>query len=209
MNRMSALGLLLLLLLIAGVSASASEEAIPADRNFNHFSTAGHEKSKGLNMVIAYPNSWAAKEGEHPNIVQVFISDGGKGLESAMIITKNLPVPAGGTLSERELAELFDPGAMKDMIPPGATFIDARPTKIEGLKAGILEYSMELERAGATIALQTIQYMFVFSNVFVSVQFAVANGAPRDPRILNRQMAHAKPMFFRLANTIVLTDKWK
>ena len=37
---------------------------------------------------------------------------------------------------------------MQDMLPPGANFINARQTKIEGLPAGVLEYSTRLGESG-------------------------------------------------------------
>jgi hypothetical protein len=54
------------------------------------FSTNDHPKTKGVNFTIAYPNSWAAAEGDRPNIVQKFTSEAGRGLEMAVIVTNDL-----------------------------------------------------------------------------------------------------------------------
>ncbi|MDP1948575.1 MAG: hypothetical protein Q8L77_13850 [Nitrospirota bacterium] len=177
--------------------------------NLTKFSTAGHPKSKGVNMVLSYPNSWLAKEGERPNIVQKFVSDGGRGLEMALIITKTIPVPAGTVISESELIEFFTPAEMKGMVPPDATFIHAKPTKIEGLPAGILEFSMRLERAGKTTDGQFISYIFIYGTTMVQLQCGISTDEPTTPGVLARQMDNFKPLFFLMANSIVLQDKWK
>lgn len=179
------------------------------DGNRTKFSTAGHPKSKGINMVLAYPNSWLAMEGERPNIVQKFISDGGQGLELAVIIAKTLPLPAGTVISERELKEFYTPAQMKGMLPSGATFIHAERTKLEGLPAGILEYSMRGESAGKTIDSQFISYIFIYGTTMVFLQCAVSTGQTTTPALLARQMDNFKPLFFLMANSIVLPDKWK
>ena len=131
------------------------------DGNRTTFNTQNHPKAKGVHFTIAYPNSWVAKEGEQPNIVQNFVSEGGRGLEMAMIVTKTLALPVGTTISEADLKECFTPTEMKDMLPEGAKFINAKQTKIEGLPAGILEYSMRGEREGITVDTQIISYIFI------------------------------------------------
>lgn len=178
-----------------------------ADGNRTKFSTAGHSKSKGINMTLYYPNSWVAKEGERPNIVQKFFSEGG--LANAVISTKNLELPHGTVISENDLKEFFTPAEMKTMVPPGANFIQAKPTKIEGIPAGILEYSMRQERAGLTIDGQVISYIFIYGTTMVQLQCMVSTGQATTPAALARKMDEFRPLFFLMANSIVLQDKWK
>lgn len=164
--------------------------------NRTKFSTAGHPKSKGINMVFSYPNSWLAQEGERPNIVQKFFSEGGRGLEGAIILTKNLPLPPGTVISENELKEFFTSAEMKTMVPPGAKFIHAKPTKIEAIPAGILEYSMRQERAGLTIDSQFILYIFIYGTTMVQLQCMVSTGQATSPAVLASKMDDFKPPFF-------------
>lgn len=173
------------------------------------FSTAGHHKSKGINMVLSYPSSWSAEEGERPNIVQRFFSEGGRGLEGAFIVTKKLELPLGTVLSENDLTEFFTAVEMKTMLPPGAKFIHAKATKIEGLPAGILEYSLSQERAGFTFESQFISYTFIYGVTMVQLGFMVSAGQNTSPVVLARRMDEFKPLFFLMANSIVLQDKWK
>jgi len=190
---------------------SFAQDADPAreflDGNRTTFNTQNHPKAKSVHFTIAYPSSWAAKEGERPNIVQKFVSEGGHGLEMAMIITKTLPLPAGTTITEADLKELFTSTEMKDMLPKGAKFINAKQTKIEGLPAGILEYSMHQERAGMAIDMQGISYIFIHHSTMVQLQCAVSGVAASQGNI-SRRMATFKTLFALMANSIVIPDKW-
>ena len=200
-----------LLALLPGNTALAitTAEKEFSSNNRTKFSTAGHPKSKGINMVLSYPNGWLAKEGERPNIVQKFVSAGGRELEMALIMIRPLPLPAGTVISEKELNDFFTPIEMKDLIPPRATFIHAKTTRIEGLPAGILEYSMRSERAGVAMDFQFISYIFIYGNNMVQLQCAVGNGQLTTPALLARKMDKFKPLFLLMANSIVLLDKWK
>jgi hypothetical protein len=202
-----------ILFLLAVLPSNMALAVTPAVKEFTtgnrtKFSTDAHPKSKGINMVLSYPNSWLAMEGERPNIVQKVVSDGGKGLEMALIITKTIPFPAGTEISESELIEFFTPAEMKGMVPPGATFIHAKPTKIEGLPAGILEYSMRQERAGISIDAQIISYIFIYGTTMVQLQCIVSTGQLTTPAVLARKMDDFKPLFSLIANSIVLRDRW-
>ena len=205
-----------LILLFALLPVTVAFAVTPAVKEFTSgnrtkFSTAGHPKSKGINMVLSYPNSWQAQEGERPNIVQKFFSEGGRGLEGALIITKKLKLPPGTAISENDLKAFFTPAEMKDMVPPGGKFIQAKPTKIEGIPAGILEYSVRAERAGLTIDTQVISYIFIYGTTMVQLQCAVtvSTGQATTPAVLVRKMDDFKPLFLLMANSIVLQDKWK
>jgi len=189
--------------LVSLSSPSFAQDADPAreflDGNRTTFSTQNHPKAKGVHFTIAYPISWTAQEGERPNIVQKFVSRGGRGLAMAVIVTKTLPLPAGTTLTEADLNEFFTPTELKDMLPEGAKFINSKKTEIEGLPAGILEYSMRGERAGIAIDMQVISYTFIHHSTMVQLQCAVSGEAA---------MATFKTLFALMANSIVIPDRW-
>ena len=190
------------LLLIAAVIFSLASslllaQAVDPAREFlegsrTTFSTEGHAKANGLNFTIAYPNSWAAAEGERPNIVQKFVSEGGRGLEMAMIVTKELPLPPGTVLTNEDLKELFVPSELRGMLPPGAILVDARSTQIEAEPAGILEYTMRADRAGMAFLIQAWTLNFISGNTLVQVQFQVGGPAASEGDVA-RRMAAFKP----------------
>lgn len=187
-------------------AAPAAKEFVDGKRQ--KFSTAGHAKAKGLDMTISYPSSWAAKEGERPNIVQKFVSEGGRGLEIAAIITKSLQLSPDTTLTESDLKEFFTPAELKTVMPDGAKFIHARQTRIEGLPAGILEYSIATERAGMTIDMQVISFIVISGTTLAQFQGHVAAPGESSSALAER-MAEFKPVFTLMANSIVLQDKWR
>lgn len=171
------------------------------------FSTKDHPKAKGVNFTISYPNSWAALEGIRPNIVQKFVSNSGKGLASAMILTKDLQLPPGTIVSEAELEDLFAPTELRGMVPSGAVFVDAKSTKIEGIPAGILEYTSRTERAGMEVEIHVWSLNFVTSDTLVQIFFQVGGLAGTEGD-LSLRMAEFKPLFTLMANSIVLPEKW-
>ena len=91
-------------------------------------------------------------------------------------MNKKLELPPGTVMSENDLKDFFTPAEMKTMVPPGAKFIQAKPTAIEGIPAGILEFSMRQERAGLTIDMQFITYSFIYGTTMVQLQCMVSTG---------------------------------
>ena len=148
-------------------------------------------------------------EGERPNIVQKFVSDAGRGLEMVMIITKNLPLAPGESLSIDELREILSPAQLKEMLPQGATLIGAKSTSIEGVPAGMLEYRLQQERAGISLSMQFVSYIFFSGATMVQLQCGVTIGQSTSIAALSQRMKEFKPLFFLMANSIVLQDKWK
>jgi len=202
------------LLFLSLLNTNTAVAITPAAQEFTagnriKFSTAGHSKSKGLNMVMSYPSSWKAMEGERPNIVQKFVSDAGRGLEMVMIITKNLPLAPGESLSIDELREILSPAQLKEMLPQGATLIGAKSTSIEGVPAGMLEYRLQQERAGISLSMQFVSYIFFSGATMVQLQCGVTIGQSTSIAALSQRMKEFKPLFFLMANSIVLQDKWK
>lgn len=177
------------------------------DGNRITFSTKGHPKAKGVNFTIAYPNSWAAAAGERPNIVQKFVSEGGRGLEMVMIVTKDLALPPGTVLTNSDLKEIFAPSELRGMLPDGAVLVDARSTEIEGMPAGILEYTIRADRAGMDLRVHAWILNFLLGRTLVQIQCQVGGpgGGERD---VSRRMSTFKPLFILMANSIVFPDKW-
>lgn len=170
------------------------------------FSTKGHPKSKGTSFTIKYPSSWLAKEGERPNVVQNFVSDNGKGFEMVMIITK--AIPPNEPFTQADVQEMLSLEGLKQLIPKGGKFLNAKSTKIENDPAGIVEYSMRYERAGLEIETQSLTFMFFQKRTLVSVQFQVAS-SPASSGDLAKRYTALRPLLVMMMNSIVFNDKWK
>lgn len=213
MSRVLA-SLALLLLVFASTSAFADSRTLArdfADGDRLKFSTKGHPKAKNVHLTIAYPSSWRAAEGEGRNIVQKFVSEGGRGMEMAgiVVILNDLPIPTGMALSEQDQRdvrrEVLSVAGLKEMLPPGATFIAAQTTSVERIPAGMLEYSMRAERVGIKMVMHVWSITFFSGNALVQVQFSVGGLSGSDAEVA-RRMAAFKPLFFLMANSIIFPD---
>lgn len=198
-----------ILLLIPSPSAANVDDPIREflEGHRTSFSTKGHTKAKGANFTIEYPNSWAASEGKRPNIVQTFVSDGGRGHESAIIVTKQLPLPPGTVLTREDLGQLLAPSELREMLPSGAVLVAAQSTEIDGEPAGVFEYKMRADRAGITFLIHAWTVTFFSANILVQVQFSVSGPAKKQGEV-SRRMEKAKPIFTLMASSIMLPDKW-
>lgn len=163
------------------------------------FSTAGHAKAKGVKMTISYPNSWAAKEADGPNIVQKFMGSSYKGAQAVMIQTTSLP--GGTTPTDEDVKDALTESALKELLPKGATFISARPTQIAGRPAGTLEFSVQREARGIVIEMHCVYYTFFSGSTMVQVQCQVggAKGIAKAPK---EQMEAFRPLFTQIADSI-------
>lgn len=200
------------LLSLGCLAISGSLKAItPAVAEFTsgqktQFSSANHAKAKGLNMTISYPKSWIAKEGDRPNILQKFVSNDGAETGLFMILIKSLP--EGTTLSNEEAQQVFTVESLKDFVPEEGHFISGLSTKIEGLPAGILEFSKRSERAGMVFDVQTVSYFFFFGSNMVTIQCQVG-GLTGSMITVKERMDEIRPLFTLIASSVVLHDKWK
>jgi hypothetical protein len=175
--------------------------------NIEKFSTKGHSKAKGTSFTIKHPKSWIAQEGERANTVQMFVSEQGKGFETAMILTKALRLPAGTKLTKEEATEILKEASLRKSLPSDATFLGVKSTKIEGEPASILEYETTGERAGKTITLRVVALIFFQGATLVQIQFSVASLAV--PTDLQARAIEFRPLFDLMMNSIVFEEKWK
>jgi hypothetical protein len=207
MKRLPFLVVLVASLLPNVYAQSLSEDTTAfQDGTAPKFSTKGHPKSKGAVFTIKYPPSWKALEGDRPNVVQKFVSESGKGLEMAMIITKS--IPSNVRFTQADVREALSPEVLKSYLPEGAKILSVRATKIEGEPAGLIEFSMRMERAGAELASQALMLVFFQGRTMVSMQFSIGNLSSRSAD-LPRRFEKFRPLFNMMMNSIVFDDKWK
>lgn len=167
------------------------------------YSTKGHVKAAGLSVTLKYPSSWKAMEGDRPHIVQKFYH-GSRPSVMALLVIKEMKSQA----LTKEIEDAFSPEGLKSMIPDGATFHSGKTTKVDGLTAGVTEYSMRQERAGEALESHYVSFVFVFDTKFISFQGSV--GAPNTTKEAQAaRMAEYLPLFTLMAASIVVEDRWK
>ncbi|MCZ2150698.1 MAG: hypothetical protein LC126_23350 [Bryobacterales bacterium] len=148
------------------------------------FVANGEGKSKGIKLQIEYPESWAPLEAERPNIVRKFVSERGRGFESAMVSVKS--IPPGDQLSKREIDEAFSVAGARELVPPGGTFISGKRISFDGLPGVMVTFRLEGDRMGQQIGTwRFLMYMTFFRGKVISVQFSTrdddATSARFDP----------------------------
>ncbi|MBA4104460.1 MAG: hypothetical protein C0485_01790 [Pirellula sp.] len=171
------------------------------------FQTHGHGKSKGARLSFSYPMSWRAAEGQLPNVVHKFVSQDGHGPEMVTIATKNLPLSPGEIITDQDRQDLFSTAVLQETIPEKATLIATQATQLEASPAGIVEYTMVHERLGIRFLTHAWTIRFLCENTLVEIMFGIRGPVGYETELAQR-MDMYKPLFYLMANSIVLTDKW-
>jgi hypothetical protein len=172
------------------------------------FRTKGHAKAKGVDVSISLPASWSKREGNRPNIVQVFRSGAGHGPIMCNLMVKTLPLPAGYKPTTAELKELFQPAELKGMLPDGAMFIDAKEIALEGSPAGMLVFDQTQQRLDIKLKMRMTQFVVLHGNVMVFLQFMFVD-MPDSGSSLDDLQKQFLPTFKIIANTYVWNDRYK
>jgi len=166
------------------------------------FRTKGHPKAKGVDLSISFPASWSKREGYRPNIIQFFQSGAGHGPIMCSLMVKDLPLPAGYKPTENELKEFFQPNELKDMVPDGQRFIEAKSIVLEGAPAGMLVSDQTIQRLDLTLAMRMTQFITIHGRSMIFVQFMVAK-TPDSKESLDDLQQKYLPTYRAIANTFV------
>ena len=172
------------------------------------FRTRGHPKAKGVDFSIAFPLSWSRREGNRPNVIQFFQSGAGHGPIMSSLMVRDIPLPAGYELSERELREFFHPNELRHMVPHGGEFIDARAISLEGAPAGILVSDQTIERLDMTVTTRMTQFVTIQEKSMIFFQFMI-NKLPDSNESLDELHKNQFPTYRAIVNTFVLNDSYR
>jgi len=156
-------------------------------------------KSKGIKWQIEYPVSWASLEAERPNIVRKFVSERGRGSEYALVIVKAL-APAD-RLTKREIDQAFSATAIREFVPPGATFISGKRISFDSLPGGMITFSLAADRMGQQFKMRSLCYMTFFRDKVVMLQFSTTDDDATFTRF--------EPLFRVMANSTVILSRYE
>lgn len=168
------------------------------------FRTKGHPKSKGVDFSVSFPASWSKREGNRPNIIQVFQSGAGHGPVMCNLMVKKI----GYKPTQEELKEFFQPSELKDMVPDGGTFIDAKAIVLEGAPAEMLVSNQTMQRLDLTLKMRMTQFVIIYDSSMIFIQFMVAK-IPDSTDTLDDLQKQFLPTFKAIANTFVLNERYK
>ncbi|MDP3896254.1 MAG: hypothetical protein Q8Q62_06225 [Mesorhizobium sp.] len=169
------------------------------------FSTDGHPKSKGVNLVMRYPASWKSKESEFPNIVQMFVSENGVGLQMAQIWTKKIPGHENISRAEAEEFLWEDPSFF---LPRLSNSISFQKTEVNGEPAALLEFTTVRSVGGRSMMMRNLSLHFFHAGTWINISYSVADAEDSGPDV-DVTFQNFRNLFVSMMSTIVLPDKWK
>jgi hypothetical protein len=171
------------------------------------YETKGHAKAKGLNVRIAVPLSWASSEGERPNIVQKFKSEGGHGHDNFMIQVKSMPVPDGFNFNKKDIEDMFAVESLKSMVPEGASAIEVKNIFLDGQPGAMIFYEQISAQLDQKMFMRTVIFVTVFGNCMLFLHGS--NGGVLDEQDLIRaRFKRSQATYALIANSLVFIDNY-
>jgi hypothetical protein len=167
------------------------------------FSTEGHDKAKGVKLMISYPDSWEPTAGETPDVVQMITSSRGFGMEVLRLEFKSLGLPEGTQLKPAEQAKYFTAPALKPLIPADAKLVTTKPALVQGRSGVILEHTRSEKRGPKVFEFYVQTYAFIQGTTMVLVHCQVGGVVGGGPPVAQR-MRECKPLFEQIVKSIVL-----
>lgn len=172
------------------------------------FRTKGHAKAKGVDISVSFPSSWSKREGNRPNIVQVFRSGSGHGPIMCNLMVKTLPLPSGYKATQEELKELFQPNELRKMISDGAKILESKEISLEGSPAGMIVFDQTHKRLDFEFTIRMTQFITIHDSTMVFLQFMLTQ-EPGSDESLDEMQKQFMPTFNIIANTYVWNDRYK
>lgn len=172
------------------------------------YSTNGAGKAKGVAFSIEAPKTWVAEEGNRPNIVQKFVSENGKGLESLLILVKEVPLPPGEKITEKDILEILNPKDVQDFIPDGGVYLDSGKLTLENLPGFWVHFKVDMARVRNTIGMEAIMYTIFYKNKMIQIQGQVMtsiNGEAAERGGLKKY----EKLFDLMANSFIISNMYK
>jgi len=169
------------------------------------FRTKGHPKAKGTDWQIKVPLSWSQKEGDRPNIIQMFQSEYGDGNESISIMVQELPKDLG--LSKSDLNEIFLEENMKVFVPKNAKYLSSKKLILDNYNGGVLEMEIQMQRLDIMIKMRVLQFMLIKKDKLFMLM--AGTGSPIVDLNLSKEMEKYRPLFNQVANSIVVLDQYR
>ncbi|MFH1829463.1 MAG: hypothetical protein ABH871_01635 [Pseudomonadota bacterium] len=168
------------------------------------FSTDGHRKSQGINLVLQVPKSWKAQEGERPHIVQKWVSQNGTGLE---MIHLDIRDSEGYTPTNSEVEAFVSSGEIKDMVPSGATYISSGLFSLEMRKGYWIEMRLIQERAAIRLYQHSRIHQLFFRGKAIGLMCQTSNSI-EDKVKADEAFKRIKPLCQQVLNSLVLLQAY-
>jgi hypothetical protein len=179
------------------------------------YSSKGHEKSMGMQILLQIPNDWKQKEGERPHIIQKF-SGSGKllGIAYVCILQVNdLPMELQ-SFSETEISDvLFSAEMTEESLPSGMKMTISKRTEYDGQPGQVFAYTGQAERAGATVITSGVVQRFIYKMKIITVNVTYGlvpvTGVKYQMSEIEDDVMRLPALAQLIGNSIVLMDKYE
>jgi hypothetical protein len=170
------------------------------------FTSDGSGKSQGLKFSIKYPQSYNAKEGDRPHIVQKFFNSN----NDCDIVVLVMKLPAA--LSKKEQLEALSKSELMSMAPSTAKALNATDGLIiDGEVSGFLEtYMVRKANAGntnVTLRVYSRVYYILYKDYMIQVTFGIASTSLSES-LLRQKFETYKILFSQVMNSFLILSKW-
>lgn len=171
------------------------------------YTSDGSGKSQGLKFSIKYPQSYKAKEGDRPHVVQKFQNPN----NDCDIVVVVMKLPQAYSTSEKR--ELLSKQSMQDMLPETAKLVSATDGLIvEGEPAGFVESYMQRKAVAGdrtvTIRAYSRMYCIVYKDFLIQITFGVGSVSLSESAIKQKFDSY-KALFSYVINSFILISKWQ
>lgn len=164
------------------------------------FRTKGHTEAKGLDCSISIPASWSQKEGNRPDMIQVFQSGAGHGPVITIMMVMSIPPPK---LSKKEQKDFFTTSELKGTIPEGGKFILSKNIVLDGAPGAMVVYDLSQQGLDTTTKSRVTQFVTIHNDdKIILLQFAV-NKIPDNSSTLDQIQKLHLPTFKLVASSLV------
>jgi len=176
------------------------------DGFYNTFSSQGLSKAKGLNVTIKTPKSWQEQEASRPNIAKKWISQNGTGVDSIMLLIKDMPV---SDIRLNDMHELYNTGEIYDMVPEGMSVVDkGAPIVLDRLPGYWMQVEGNMQRLDNSFYINQTLYNIFYKNKMISIQCTVYDSSEANTYAQLRA-EKLRPLCENVANSLVIQNQWK
>ncbi len=163
------------------------------------YESDGVGKADTVKFKLEYPSSWSAADGERPHIVKKFVSEAGRGPETALVFVKRFTQRDGATADEM-VSQLGSPRA-KETVPPGGLLYSAKRISFDGLPGSLTEYRYKGDRMG----IEFVSHVFSYSTAWRGRLIQLQVYCPDD----NASVERIAPLVRLMANSFVIMSQYE
>ncbi len=173
------------------------------------YSTANDPAALGIDLELKYPASWKAEPGNRPNIIQMMTSENGRGLQIMNIVvlemTPQEQAIAANADQKALLAETYANMDLKEMAPPGATFLEGKTAMLDTQPAALIYYDYTLARVDLLLTMRVMLLSTIYRGKGLTLTFLAGTELGKEetrPAVFEK----FRPLFWQIANSVVLKN---